>query len=101
MLFTQEGKHLSSSLWKNGWLDLDAVWSGGLAGSKDEATRRDWRLPHEKVYKNASLISTTSNIASELSGQAGSRHHCFSCASVASTSFSLCEAGGGHFEHCF
>ena len=34
-------------------------------------------------------------------GQAASRHHCFSCASVASTSFSLCERGGGHFEHCF
>ena len=34
-------------------------------------------------------------------GQAGSCRHCCSCASVASTFFSLCKAGGGHFEHCF
>ena len=37
-------------------------------------------------------------------GQAGNLttfRHCCSCASVASTSFSLCEGGGGHFEHCF
>jgi len=32
-------------------LDLDAVSSGGSAGSKNEAVRRDGRLPHEKVYK--------------------------------------------------
>ena len=32
-------------------MDLDAVWSGGSAGSKDEAIRRDWRLPCENVCK--------------------------------------------------
>jgi len=43
--FHEKILHLSSSLWKNGWLDLDAVWSDGSAGSEDEAARRDWRLP--------------------------------------------------------
>jgi len=32
---------------KNGLLDLDAVWTGGSAGSKDEVSRprRRWRSP--------------------------------------------------------
>ena len=47
--------------------------------------------PTRRCTKHASLISTTSNITSKLSGQAGSRRHCCSCASVASMSFSLCE----------
>jgi len=47
-----------------------------------------------RCIKHASLISTTSNITLELwVNQAGSRRHCYSSASVASTSFSLCEGG--------
>ena len=37
---------LSSVLLKNSRLDLDAAWGGG---SKDEANRWGWRLPHRKV----------------------------------------------------
>jgi len=37
---------LSGVLWKNGWLDLDAIWGGESVGCKDEVSSWDWRLPH-------------------------------------------------------
>jgi len=32
--------------WKNGWLDLDAVWGGEWGWSRDGCIR--WRLPSSK-----------------------------------------------------
>ena len=37
---------LSGVLWKNGQLNLDAVWGDGSSGYKDEAGTWGWRLPH-------------------------------------------------------
>jgi len=60
-----------------------------------------WRILYckRRCTKHASLILTTSNIASESepSGQAVSRHHCCSFVSVASPSFSLCQGGQWSF----
>ena len=66
--FHEKILYLSSSLWKNGWLDLDAVWSDGSVGPRMRRSDGIGDCPARRCTKHASLISTTSNIASELSG---------------------------------
>jgi len=69
-----------------------------------------WSILQEKVYKTriTDINDLKHRIRTEWAGrrdpawptvgQAGSRHHCCSCASVASTSFSLCEGGWWSFQ---
>jgi len=102
MPFSPEDKHLSSSLWKNGWLDLDATWSGGSAGSRDEAIGRDWRLLHEKVYKTR--ITDLNDLKHRIRTEWAKLDHAVIDAAVRQwrRRLSACvKSGGGHFEHCF
>ena len=83
-------------------MDLDAVWRDGSAGSKDEAVRRDWRLPHEKVYKPR--ITDLDDLKHHISTEWAKLDHAIIALAVRQwrRRLSACvKAGGGHFEHCF
>jgi len=83
-------------------VDVDAVWSGGLAGSMDEAVRRDWRLPHEKVYRTR--ITDLDDLKHRIRTEWAKLDHAVIAAAVHQwrRRLSACvKAGGGHFEHCF
>jgi len=83
-------------------LDLDAFWAGRSAGSKDEAVRRDWRLPHEKVYKTR--ITDLDDLKYRIRTEWAKLDHAIIAAAVRQWRRRLSafvKAGGGHFEHCF
>ena len=83
-------------------MDLDAAWSGGSAGSRDEAIRRDWRLLHEKVYKTR--ITDHDDLKHHIRTDWAKLDHPVIAAAVRQwrRRLSACvKAGGGHFEHCF
>ena len=78
---------------------MDAVWSDGSAGSKDEAIRRYWRLPREKVYKTR--ITDLDDLKHRIITEWATLDQAViaaAVASVASTSFSLCESGWWSFR---
>ena len=82
-------------------MDLDAVWSGGSVGYKDEIIRRDWRLPHKKVYKTR--ITDLDDLKHRIRTEWAKLDHAVIAAAVRQwRRLSACvKVGGGHFEHCF
>ena len=81
---------------------MDAVWSDGSAGSKDEAVRRYWRLPHEEVYKTR--ITDLDDLKHRIRTEWAKLDHAVIAAAVRQwhRRLSACvKADVGHFEHCF
>jgi len=83
-------------------LDLDAIWSGWSAGSKDEAIRWDWQLSHEKVYKTC--ITDLDDLKHHIRTEWAKLDHAIIASVVRQwrRRLSACvKAGGGHSSTAF